>query len=179
MSAPNLKSGLAPIGCEAARLLILGSLPGDESIRQQQYYAHPQNQFWRLLSAVFDEPLCETYDARLALVARHNIAVWDVLKHAARTGSLDTAIKNPVANAFVPFLQKHAGLEAIAFNGQKAAALFKRHVMPELGDRLNGIETAVLPSTSPAAATLSFDQKVTQWRALLVGGAGRRSTLRR
>jgi double-stranded uracil-DNA glycosylase len=167
-SGPAFKSGLAPIGCESARILILGSLPGDESLRQQQYYAHPQNQFWRALAAVFDQPPCATYDACLALIARHDLVVWDVVKRAAREGSLDTAIKHPTPNAFGPLLRQHPKMDAIGFNGQKAAALFKRHVAPTLGDRLSGIRTAVLPSTSPAAAMLSFDQKVEQWRAFLV-----------
>ena len=168
MTRRHAKQGLAPIGCETARLLILGSLPGDESIRQQQYYAHPQNQFWRIMCAVLDEPQCASYGERLDLLKRRNVAVWDVAHSASRHGSLDAAIKAPVANDFAAFLQHHGRIEAIAFNGQKAAALFKSCVEASVKERAAAWSSATLPSTSPAAAALTFDEKVAKWRPFLL-----------
>jgi len=162
------KQGMPPVGPTAARLLILGSLPGDESIRQQQYYAHPQNQFWRMLCAVFDEPICASYAERLNLLNRHRIAVWDAAHSASRRGSLDSAITAPIANDFASFFESHIHIEAIAFNGQKAAALFKSCVEPTAKEHAAAWPTATLPSTSPAAARLTFDDKVAKWRAFLL-----------
>ena len=170
-----VKHGLEPLLCPNARVLILGSLPGDESLRQQRYYAHPQNQFWRIIAAAHDVAAFDSYDAQIAFLKTKYIAVWDVLAAAERTGSLDTAIKKPVPNEFGPLLQRHSTLQAITFNGQKAAALFKRHIAPQLTAALNGLNATVLPSTSPAAAMLSFDQKVSQWRVFL-SDASRPST---
>lgn len=160
---------MPPIGATDARLLILGSLPGDESIRQQRYYAHPQNQFWRILCAVFDEPWSECDENRHAILHRNGIAVWDVLKSAERLGSLDTAIKSPRPNALVAFLRAQPKVAAIGFNGQKAAALFKTHIQPSLNESAAEIATVILPSTSPAAASLKLEDKTIRWRAFLRG----------
>lgn len=162
------KHGMRPIGSRAARLLILGSLPGDESIRRQQYYAHPQNQFWRILCAVFDAPFVAAYEDRLALLEHHRIAVWDVLQNANRRGSLDAAITAPIANDLQSFFAKQPKIAAIGFNGQKAAALFKSYVIdPNVVAHTAAIKKAVLPSTSPAAAMLRLEQKIESWRAFL------------
>ncbi len=165
MSEKQTKRGLPPLSCPAARILILGSLPGDESLRQQQYYAHPQNQFWRILAAVYDLPAPSTYDERLQLAAENNLAVWDVLASADRSGSLDSAIRNAVPNAFAEFFATHSAIERIAFNGQRAHALFIRYAAREIA--LSRYEIAVVPSTSPAA-TRPFNEKVALWRAFLL-----------
>lgn len=172
MTRDAAKHGMPPVGARNARLLILGSLPGDVSIRQQQYYAHPQNQFWRILSAVFGAPFPADYRERLALLDQHNIAVWDVLQHAYRPGSLDSAISAPVANDFRTFFDIHPHIAAIAFNGQKAAALFKSCVTDAIViARATDIAKVTLPSTSPAAATLRLDDKIAKWRAFLISEA--------
>ncbi len=163
-----MKSGLAPIANPNARILILGTLPGDESIRQQQYYAHPQNQFWRILSAVYCEPLQAGYEDRVALVARHDLAVWDVLRSAERVGSLDSKIQNAIPNDFDVFFATHKHLKEIAFNGQKAQALYKRYIANSERGTSRALRTAVMPSTSPAY-TISIEEKVAQWRAFLGG----------
>ena len=163
-----MKSGLTPIVNLNARILILGTLPGDKSIRQQQYYAHPQNQFWRILTDVYGEPFHETYAERVALIARHDLAVWDVLRSADRAGSLDSKIQNAVPNEFGAFFARLNRLEAIAFNGQKASALFNRYIANSDHGPRCAFRTAVLPSTSPAY-TLSFVDKVAQWRTFLAG----------
>lgn len=169
MSGADAKHGMTPIGARDARLLILGSLPGDESIRQQQYYAHPQNQFWRILCAVFDKPYATAYAERLALLERHHIAVWDVLHSARRRGSLDGAITAPAANNFADFLAHQPHIAAIAFNGQKAAALFKSCIVDSsVIARAQTLRSVTLPSTSPAAAMIKLDQKIEKWRDFLL-----------
>ena len=166
------KHGMPPVGARDARLLILGSLPGDESILQQQYYAHPQNQFWRILCAVFDAPFTTAYAERLALLDRQHIAVWDVVHKATRPGSLDAAITAPVANDFLAFFTAHPHIRTIAFNGQKAAGLFKSCVADADVIALTvHIPKFTLPSTSPAAATLKLDEKIEKWRAFLMADA--------
>lgn len=172
MSRGPAKHGMPPIGARDARLLILGSLPGDESIRQQQYYAHPQNQFWRILCAVFGVPFTTVYAERLALLDTHRIAVWDVVHNASRPGSLDAAITAPVANDFLAFFTAQLQITGIAFNGQKAAALFKSCI----GDagviaRTAHMPKVTLPSTSPAAAAMKLDDKIEKWRAFLTADA--------
>ena len=164
---PLIKCGLAPLVGAEPRILILGSLPGDVSLRQQQYYAHPQNQFWRMLSAVYGEVISSDYAERLALLERLKIAVWDVLQSAEREGSLDTAIKSAVPNGFGPFFAALPSIQAIAFNGQKAQALFHKYVANETAEVFRHMRIAVLPSTSPAA-TRSFEEKAKLWRAFLV-----------
>lgn len=169
MNRAFAKHGMPPVGARDARLLILGSLPGDESIRQQQYYAHPQNQFWRVLSAVFDVQYSADYVERLALLERHRIAVWDVLHNASRRGSLDAAITAPAANDFAGFLIHQPHIAAIAFNGQKAAALFKSCIVDSsVIARVQTLRSATLPSTSPAAAMIKLDQKIEKWRDFLL-----------
>ena len=161
------KSGLPPISLPDARALILGTLPGDESLRRQEYYAHPQNQFWRILAAGFGETItAASYEQKIALVQRHRLAVWDVLQTAQRLGSLDSAIRKQRANDFVPFLARHPEISAIAFNGQKAHALFQKCVAPHLVALDRPFTTAVLPSTSPAY-TLPVDAKAAQWQGFI------------
>jgi double-stranded uracil-DNA glycosylase len=166
VTAGSTKRCLAPLLATSPRILILGSLPGDESLRQQQYYAHKQNQFWRMLAAVYGQALPSAYSERLDIIMRNGLAVWDVLASADRNGSLDTAIRNAKPNRFGPFFDALPALQAIAFNGQKAHALFRQHVARDLGDRLADMRIAVLPSTSPAS-TRPFDEKVGLWRAFL------------
>ncbi len=167
MSRSLDKSGLPPIAFPDARALILGTLPGDQSLRRQEYYAHPQNQFWRILAAGFGETItAATYEQKIALVRRHRLAVWDVLQTAERSGSLDSAIRNQRSNDFVPFLARHPEISAIAFNGQRAHALFQKCVAPHLVALGRPFTTAVLPSTSPAY-TLPFAAKAAQWQAFI------------
>ena len=99
-SGPIVKYSFPPIGPPGAHLLILGTLPGEESLRLQQYYGHPRNHFWPLIAALSGKPLPLTYEERVALLEVNRWAVWDVLEGAERIGSADAAIKNPIANAF-------------------------------------------------------------------------------
>ena len=152
---------MAPVGSSDARLLILGSLPGEESLRVQRYYAHPQNQFWRLLGAAIGEDLAGfAYDARLARLAQRGIALWDVVGEARREGSLDGAIRAAAANQLRDYAATHPRLRAIAFNGKTAAKLGRA----ALGDPA-GLQLIDLPSSSPAY-TLAVADKAKAWSVL-------------
>jgi hypoxanthine-DNA glycosylase len=156
-----IKRSMPPAGSTDARLLILGSLPGEASLAAQRYYAYPQNQFWRLLGQAIDEPLAQLpYEQRLACLADRGIALWDVVATARRLGSLDGAIREATANQLDDFIATHPRLRAVAFNGQTAARLGRLAI----GDR-GGIELIDLPSSSPAY-TLSFEEKAKRWGVL-------------
>ncbi|NYH18952.1 DNA-deoxyinosine glycosylase [Paraburkholderia bryophila] len=154
--------GFPPVVATNTHTLILGSFPGEASLVATQYYAHPRNQFWRLLGEVLGEPQLHAlaYDARLKLVLKHGIGIWDVLAACHREGSLDSAIRNAKPNDF-DALREHAPLlKKVCFNGKTAGRF--ADVIGEAG-----YETLVLPSSSPANATLSFDQKLSHWREIV------------
>jgi TDG/mug DNA glycosylase family protein len=159
-----MKRGFPPVAREDARLLILGSLPGEESLRQQQYYAHKSNRFWWIMGELIGASAELPYEARLERLKDSRIALWDVCAAAIRPGSLDANIL-PVsveANDFPAFLAAHPAVQLICFNGSAAAALFRRKVT--LGRKL---PTRQLPSTSPAHASMRPEQKLAVWRAVL------------
>jgi TDG/mug DNA glycosylase family protein len=152
---------MAPVGSADARLLILGSLPGEASLRAQRYYAHPQNQFWRLLGSAIGEDLAVmTYEERLGRLEARGIALWDVVGEARRQGSLDGAIRDAAANQLADFVATHRRLIAIAFNGQTAARL-GRAALAGLED----VQLIDLPSSSPAY-TLAIALKAERWSML-------------
>ena len=152
---------MAPVGARDALLLILGSLPGDASLRAQRYYAHPQNQFWRLLGTAIGEDLASVpYDDRLSRLTSRGIALWDVVGEARRHGSLDGAIRGATPNRLAEYVATHPRLRAVAFNGKTAARLGR---MALTG--LSGLETVELPSSSPAY-TIAFADKLDKWSAL-------------
>ena len=173
--ALTVKQSMAPVGASDARLLIVGSLPGDASLAAQRYYAHPTNQFWRLLGGAMGEDLAGLdHDARLARLAARDIALWDVVADATRPGSLDGAIRSVRANPLAEFVATHSRLEAIAFNGRTAAAIGRRALAG-----VEGIALIDLPSSS-AAFTRAFDEKLVAW-TVLGGFAGKKisATVRR
>ena len=154
------KRSMAPVGAGDARLLILGSLPGDASLAAQRYYAHPTNQFWRLLGAAIGEGLADLgHDERLARLVERRIALWDVVADAVRPGSLDTAIRDARANPLADYVATHPDLRAVAFNGKTAASIGRRALA---GTTLTLID---LPSSS-AAFTRAFDDKLRAWAVL-------------
>ena len=156
--------GFPPIVQTGARVLILGSLPGRRSLADREYYAHPQNAFWPIMKELF--AVSGDYDARTTALRVINIALWDVLQASVRPGSLDSSIRleTAAANDFVGFLREYPAIEKIVFNGKKAQQLFRRLVPQE---QLGDIETAALPSTSPAYAAMPFDVKLSAWRSEL------------
>ena len=152
---------MSPVGSSDARLLILGSLPGEASLRAQRYYAHPQNQFWRLVGAAIGEELAAMeYDQRLDRLAARGIALWDVVGEAWRQGSLDGAIRGATPNRLVEYVATHPGLRAVAFNGQTAGRLGRLALAG-----VEGLQMIDLPSSSPAD-TRPFAWKVERWAVL-------------
>ncbi len=157
--------GFPPMIEATSRVLILGTLPGVESLRRQQYYAHPRNQFWRILAAIFHAQLPETYPERKALLHQKHLAVWDVLQHCERLGSLDQAIRNAVPNDFRELFKNYQNLRVIVFNGRKAHALFKQAVEKQKGLEEIELPRLLMPSTSPAA-TLPISAKIERWQQI-------------
>jgi hypoxanthine-DNA glycosylase len=153
--------GFPPVVAADTHTLILGSFPGEASLAATQYYAHPRNQFWRLLGTVLGEPqLVElAYEERLRRVLAHGIGVWDVLAACEREGSLDAAIRNASPNDFASLRAHAPKLAKVCFNGKTAGRF-----APVIGAA--GYDTLVLPSSSPANAMLSFEQKLVLWRAI-------------
>jgi TDG/mug DNA glycosylase family protein len=149
-------------------VLILGSMPGNASLRAGQYYAHPRNGFWPVVESLWAISADSSYAARARALKRAGVALWDVLAGCRRRSSLDSDIDadSIVVNDFAKFLSAHSHIQVIAFNGGTAAALFRRHVLPELDAPLRDLPMLRLPSTSPANARLSLADKRRAWAAL-------------
>lgn len=156
------KSSFPPVLGPATRLLVLGSLPGDVSLAQRQYYAHPTNQFWRLISAVIGQEIAAMpYGERLAALTDAGVGLWDVIKTAHRPGSADSDIRGHEPNPLADLVASLPDLRAIAFNGRTSAAIGQR----QLGSRPH-LALIALPSSSAAYCTISFDRKRECWVAL-------------
>ena len=166
----RLSVGFPPIVGAGARVLVLGSLPGRKSLEMREYYAQPQNAFWRIMGALLGAGPELAYALRLERLCAHGIAVWDVLAAGEREGSsLDAAIvpSTMVVNDFAGFFARHGAIELVCFNGNTAATLFRRRVLPKLPAPAAALEMRVLPSTSPAYASLRFEQKLESWSEAL------------
>ena len=159
--------GFKPVSRRDARVLILGTLPGAESLKQQQYYAKKQNSFWKIMGELVAATPDLPYEDRLLRLTESGIALWDVCAAAYREGSLDSAIQSPTPNDFAGFFKTHKKIELICFNGQPAAKLFRRHVAPALPEKALVLPRQTLPSTSPAHAGMKYQQKLSLWRAAL------------
>jgi TDG/mug DNA glycosylase family protein len=157
-----------PISDPASRLLILGSMPGKASLRAKQYYAHPQNAFWRIIASLLALDPAAPYEVRVEALRARGIALWDVMKSCTRESSLDSDVveSSIVPNAFPSFLRSHPRIRTVCFNGAKAEATFQRYALPKLG-ALGDLAYYRLPSTSPAHASLPFEKKLAAWRAVL------------
>lgn len=155
------KTSFAPIVADDTRLLILGSLPGEKSLAAGEYYAHPQNRFWHLMERVISASLVSlTYEERIEALLRNKIGLWDAVQSAERVGSLDAAMRAIEATDLPSLVSRSPDLRAVAFNGRKTEAIGR----PQL-DKMP-IETIALPSSSPAHAALTFDQKAGEWDKL-------------
>ncbi len=151
-----------PVVDARTRLLVLGSLPGEKSLALQQYYAHPQNKFWALMSAVIDLDLVSLdYSARLKGLLEHGVGLWDVIAQAHRKGSLDSNIKERNDNDLRGLLCCHRHIKAIAFNGGTAGRLG----IKALGMQASEYQIVELPSSSPAY-TLPYSEKALRWQVL-------------
>lgn len=144
-----------------AKVLVLGTMPGVQSLVLNQYYGNSRNAFWKLLFTILKEPFSLDYEIRKKLVLDNRIAIWDVLQACVRDGSLDSAIEKEVPNDFKNFFETHPDIDYILFNGQKAAKYFKQYVTVS-----NKYKLVTLPSTSPANAGISFEQKLNEWQII-------------
>ena len=178
LSLPRIHS-FPPFGNPSARILILGTMPGEASLRARQYYAHPQNLFWKILGEILGYApgtgiqgsglRDASFAEKLRVLRASDIALWDVLASCHRKGSLDSDIdhKTVETNDFAGFFASQQRIERVLFNGAKAEACFRRYVAPSLDTR--PIQCIRLPSTSPANASIAYPSKLAAWRAGLLG----------
>jgi hypoxanthine-DNA glycosylase len=165
MTEVEPSEGFPPVAGPDARILVLGSLPGQRSIAERQYYAHPQNVFWAMMRELLGVE--GTYVDRCEQLVRNRIALWDVLASSVRPGSMDADIRlnSACANDFDAFFAAHPELELIAFNGKKAEQMFAKFGVGRSIDE--SIRRIGLPSTSPAFAAMSFSGKLDAWREVI------------
>lgn len=157
----NRISSFPPLIDHGSQILILGSIPGVKSLEKQQYYAHPQNKFWKIIFELFSEKFTEDYQEKINTLKRNHIAVWDVIDSCERKGSLDSEIKNEEANQIAELLEQYPNVKAIFCNGGKSY----RSLQKILGKSFK-IPIFLLPSTSPLH-TISFDKKLEEWKVIL------------
>ncbi len=153
--------GLPPITGPHPRILILGSFPSTLSLERGEYYGNPKNRFWAVMDEIFSIPSELPYPERTALLAEHDIALWDVVASCEREGSADSRIRNPVPNDIAGFLHSYPTILLIAMNGSTAGHLYHRFVKNQ------SVPMVILPSTSPANAAMSFNKKVHAWKNLI------------
>ncbi|MGZ5284278.1 MAG: DNA-deoxyinosine glycosylase [Kaistella sp.] len=156
----NRISSFPPIITETSKILILGSVPGVKSLQMQQYYAHPQNHFWKIIFELLDQDFTEDYLAKTEIIRKNNIALWDVIDTCEREGSLDTKIRNEEHNDITKMLRDHPSIRAIFCNGQKSFKNLKKILGKE-----SEIPVFVLPSTSPLH-TIPFYKKLNGWEII-------------
>ena len=159
-------SSFPPVAGRLATRLVLGSIPGRASLDAQQYYAHPRNAFWPIMGAVLNFSAQLAYAERCRALIRSGVALWDVLGECDRPGSLDAAVMTDsmVLNDFAQFFEQHPRINVVFCNGVLAEKTYLRRVKPILTEPFDSLPVIRLPSTSPAHAALSFEQKLAQWR---------------
>ncbi len=163
-----VNNGFEPIVSENAGLLILGTMPGVASLLKQQYYGHPRNAFWPIMAVLYGISPEADYQLRKEVLLGNGVAVWDVLQSCSRQGSLDAHIDRDSIkiNDFSGFFAQFSFISRIAFNGRMAEKLYKKYVLPSLNQRVAEFEYQSLPSTSPAYAGLSLEQKIEAWKII-------------
>jgi TDG/mug DNA glycosylase family protein len=150
-----------PIVSDRSKLLVLGSMPGELSLKAGQYYAHPQNAFWRIMGELFGAGQSLPYQDRVAILQSVGVALWDSLQACTRPGSLDASITEEVANDFPALFAEYPNITHVFFNGRKAETAFRRHALPALSEDHHIF--ARLPSFSPAHAAMRLEDKVLAW----------------
>ena len=162
---PHIQS-FPPIANADARILILGSMPGEASLRAGQYYAHPRNLFWHIMGELLGTDPASPYEQRVQALKSARIALWDVLRSCRRKGSLDSNIDHEslVPNNLAAFFLDHPGITHVFFNGAKAEECYCKHVQPLAG--IESIEYLRLPSTSPANSSIPYERKLEVWRGI-------------
>lgn len=156
------KIAFDPIVDENPRILLLGTMPSEESLRRQEYYGHRNNQFWRILFSLYNEPLPSHYRERVAFLYQHGIALWDVLQSCEGEGSADSDIRNEEVNDFSDLFEKYPHIEHVFFTSKKAESFYKKYIGLDKQHQFY-----VLPSPSPAYASKSFEQKLELWKRIL------------
>ncbi|WP_374462395.1 DNA-deoxyinosine glycosylase [Chryseobacterium sp.] len=154
-------SSFPPIIDARSEILILGSIPGVKSLEKQQYYAHPQNKFWKIIFELLNEDFTDDYIQRIETIKKHHIALWDVIDSCERKGSLDSEIRNEEANQIEELLKEHPNIKAIFCNGGKSY----KNLQKLLGKNYK-LPIFQLPSTSPLH-TVSFEKKLEEWKGIL------------
>ncbi len=152
-----------PVVHDNCKVLILGSMPGVKSLDAQEYYAHPQNRFWKLLAKIVNASVPENYAEKLELLRSHDIALWDVLAYCEREGSLDSDIKGEVPNDIVGLLNNNPQIKAVFCNGGKAASAFKKYFAKDVP---SNIKVYYLHSTSPANARMNLQALAEEWSVI-------------
>ncbi len=160
-----VKQGLEPVISCDSKTLILGTLPGDKSIEEKEYYANKSNQFWKVIYGIFgDSSIPQNYDEKISYLKARNIALWDVLLSGVREGSSDKKIRNPVANDFNSIFTRYGSIETVVFNGSNAAAYYTKLVSSSLLDK--GKSCITLPSTSGSNTRMTIEEKIQRWRTI-------------
>ena len=151
-----------PVINHEAVILILGTMPGVQSLEKQQYYGNKNNAFWRIIFELFKGGGMVTYDEKINFLQKNKIALWDTLQNCERKGSLDADIVKPIANSISEFLENYKSIRYVVFNGKASEKYFFRY-----NKKMDGIEYISLPSTSPANARMNFSEKLKAWSVLL------------
>lgn len=171
---PHIQSFL-PIADSTANILILGSMPGKESLRAGQYYAHRRNAFWPIMGDLVGAAPALPYETRTQILKSAGIALWDVLASCTRHSSMDADIDadSISPNDFASFFQKHPGITHVFFNGSMAEKCFRMHVqsLPGSLPEKHSIHYQRLPSTSPANASIPYERKLSAWKVILLRSA--------
>ena len=162
-SLMNTLKSFKYVASKNAIILILGSMPSKESLFQNQYYAHPKNLFWEAMGQMFGFNKSLPYHERLASLQQNKIALWDVVYQCKRKGSLDANITSVKVNDFSSFSQNHPNIKTLFFNGKKAEELYKRFVIKEQSLGFVDLDYYLLPSTSPANASIAKAEKINRW----------------
>ena len=166
----DFAASFAPVASLDAKVLILGSIPGRESLKAGRYYAHPRNQFWPIMASLFGFAADAPYEERLLALQGSGVALWDVMHSCHRAGSLDASIEADTVepNDFAAFFVAHPYIRTVFYNGATAYAAYHRHVLPTLQalPLPVSLRHTRLPSTSPAHASLSLAQKRVAWQVV-------------
>lgn len=157
-----LKTAFPAIADADSKLLLLGTMPGEQSLKHRQYYAHKGNQFWKIMFSIFNQPLVDNYELRKQLLLNNKVALWDVLQYCQRDGSADRNIKNPAANDFASFYTKYPSVKNVFFTSGKAQEYYDTYV-----GRNGSVNYHNLPSPSRANTWKTFDEKVDLWKVIL------------
>lgn len=165
--------GLAPIAVPGAKVLVLGTFPGEQSLKTRRYYDNPRNGFWAILEALLGMKTELDYDARISMLSASGLAVWDVLSSVERKGSRDEEIVTgtEIPNDFSDFFERHREIQTVFFNGRAAEKLYQRLVQPALSGMSTNLALRLLPSSS-SACTIAKSAKIEQWRAITDALAG-------